>query len=184
MNVKNFTAETAENAKSTGKPYPVDTVHGFLLYVYAAVANAGAVLIGILAKISMKRKLLLLPAIFLLFASSAYGASLDSIAGTLEDMADMAREADRARSAIGDILNGPNQEDSYHSRYRREMERRRHMADICGTDEAQIDRLRDSGMSWEEIGRKYNVDSGRYEDGWREHHGKRHGHHNKFRHDY
>lgn len=90
----------------------------------------------------------------------ATAGDLGAIADTLENMADVSRAAERAGESMKNAMEGRGP--AYPDYYYPERRRAREMAEICGTSESRIIRLRHKGYSWDEIARRYRVAPGRW----------------------
>ena len=114
-----------------------------------------------------KACLALAMALFWLSASPAVAGSLDSFSDMLGNLSDMARAADRAHDDYQDAMNGGRDYGRYERDWRQresdlERARVRTMARMAGVSESRIRNMRQDGMSWGGIARRYDIDPDRF----------------------
>ena len=114
-----------------------------------------------------KACLALAMALFWLSASPAVAGSLDSFSDMLGNLSDMARAADRAHDDYRDAMNGGRDYGRYERDWRQresdlERERVRAMARMAGVSESRIRNMRQDGMSWGGIARRYTIAPDRF----------------------
>lgn len=102
-----------------------------------------------------------------LSATPAVSGSLDSFSDMLGNLSDMTRAADRAHDDYMDAMNGGRDYGRYERDWRQresglESERVRVMSRMAGVSESRIRNMRQDGLSWGSIARKYNIDSDRF----------------------
>ena len=106
-------------------------------------------------------------ALFWLSASPAFAGSLDSFSDMLGNLSDMTRAADRAHDDYLDAMNGGRDYGRYERDWRQresdlERARVRSMARMAGVSESRIRNMRQDGMSWGGIARRYDIDPDRF----------------------
>ena len=105
--------------------------------------------------------------LFCLSAMPAAAGSLDSFSDMLGNLSDMARAADRAHDNYQDAMNGGRDYGRYERDWRQresslERERVRVMARMTGASESRIRNMRQDGLSWGNIARRYDIDPDRF----------------------
>lgn len=113
-------------------------------------------------------------AIILAFPCAAKSGDLDNLSDALDNLSDMARAADRAQEAMKDAAEGREiYRDRYYRNSDKERDRQYEMARRCGVSRSRIRALREDGLSWGEIARKYDLDDyhyrRRHDMGWHGH---------------
>ena len=114
-----------------------------------------------------KSLLVLVMGLFCLSAAPATAGSLDSFSGMLGNLSDMARAADRAHDDYLDAMNGGRDYGRYERDWRQresslERERVRVMARMAGVSVSRIRNMRQDGLSWGNIARRYDIDPDRF----------------------